>query len=191
MKTKMVVEGIQETINGGIYRDLEGDEDGILYYKDRVMKILIRQALPQDIEIVKEARKREAEKFLAFKKDQFGNKKIIKLSELMLEQSDEEILNAIKMANPVNNDNGDIAIVGFNMRKSRCLFIADIGANDEEAKVGKISFTFFRENVKTEKEERLIKSRVKEIILEANMYTELYEEFVNPLTNQYELKTIE
>lgn len=192
MKTKMTADGIGEPVDKkSIYRDLEGDEDGILYYKDREMKLLIRQVLPQDLEIVREARKIEADKFLAVQKDEFGNKKYVKLSDSIKDESDEQILEIIRKSNPINNTNGDITIVVFNIRKSKCLLVADISANDEDAKTGKITFVFFKENVKTEQEEKRIKSKVKEIVIESNMYSELYEEFVNPIKNQYDLKPIE
>lgn len=191
MKTKMTADGIKEPVDKkSIYRDLEGDEDGILYYKDRELKLLIRQVLPQDLEIVKEARKIEADKFLAVKKDEFGNKKYVKLSDTIKDESDEEILEIIRKSNPINNTNGDITIVVFNIRKSKCLLVADISANDEDAKTGKITFVFFKENVKTDQEEQRIKLKLKEIILESGMYSELYEEFVNPIKNRYDLKTI-
>lgn len=190
MKTKMNVEGIKEPISGGIYRDLDGDDNGILYYKDRVMKLLVRQVMPQDLEVVKEARRIEAEKFYTAKKDESGKMMFMKLSEVREEDSDEKILDAIKKANPVNNDDGDIALIVFNMRKSRCLCVAELDADPDNIEVGKITFTFFPNSVRSEQEERMIKLRVQEIILESKMYDKLYEEVVDPAKNDYVLTLI-
>ena len=115
-KDFMTVKGIGKKEGTRLYREFNGDEEGVLYYEDKVNKLLIRQILPipQDIELVRKTRKIAAEELIVTKTDENGRKTITTMDKVLPVDTDEEILKLINRANPQNNDDGSISITIFN-----------------------------------------------------------------------------
>ena len=172
-KDFMTVKGIGKKEGTRLYREFNGDEEGVLYYEDKVNKLLIRQILPipQDIELVRKTRKIAAEELIVTKTDENGRKTITTMDKVLPVDTDEEILKLIIRANPQNNDDGSISITIFNMVTKEFIAILDVEPiPDTESKEAGILFTFSRNKIIRKRYGEKVKRIINNLLKEDGMY---------------------
>ena len=122
----MNVRGIGKQNVESMYRDCEGYEDGIFYLEDKPTSLLIRQVLPQDLEILRKCRIAEANKFMAVKQDkQKGTVKMVPLGQV-INETDKELQEIIAKALPESNPEGSMSLVIFNMKTGEFIALMDV-----------------------------------------------------------------
>ena len=180
-KDWMTVKGIKKGRKGSVYCDWSGDEEGIFYLKDKVTGFLIRQVLPQDLEIVKKYRRVAAEGVVVRNKD---SNRFVTYDKIMEEESDNEILEMIHESFPRNNENGDISLIVFNMKTKEFIAIMDViqVGNSEKAIIG---FTFSNNEVIKRHFESKLKKRIKEILIEQKICKSMKEEIWSVQQSRY------
>lgn len=183
-KDYMTVKGIKKGNKGSLYCDWPGDEDGIFYFQDKVTGFLIRQILPQDLELVKKYRLIAASQVIVSK--EVNGKKIYMSYDKIMEESDQEVLNLINEAIPKNNENGDISLIVFNIKTKEFIAMLDVMqvGKSEEAVVG---FTFSTNEVIRRRSESKLKSRIKELLIDEKICKSMKEEVWNTQKGNYEL----
>ena len=169
----VTIKGIGQKQGERLYREYGTNE--IFYYEDKISGLLIRQVLPQDLEIVKKARRIEVSKYFAYKVEN-GQKKYIPLSKVLKEEPDEEIKKIIEEANPDNNENGNMSLLVFNIKTKEFIALLDVIPKDEFGGKVSLGFTFSDNKPIQKRYEFLLKEKLKAIFLKWKLAKELYEE---------------
>ena len=169
----VTIKGIGQKEGDRLYRKYGTSE--IFYYEDKRSGLLIRQVLPQDVELVKKARRIEIKKYLAYKVEN-GQKKYCPLSDIVKEEPDEQIKKIIEESNPDNNDKGDMSLLVFNLKTKEFIALLDAIPDDEFGKKIRLGITFSDNKPIQKRYETLLKEKIKAIFLEWKLAKELYEE---------------
>lgn len=174
-KDYMTVKGITVRNKGSVYCNWPGDEEGIFYLKDKETGFLIRQVIPQDLELVKRYRRVAAKAILISQYQENGTKKIVTLDKVMKEERDKEVLEKINKSIPKNNPNGDISLIVFNMKTKEFIAIIDVVqvGYTENAIIG---FTFSTNELVKRRYESKLKNRIKDLLIEKQICKTLTEE---------------
>lgn len=176
-KDFMTLEGIGKENKGSIYRDYKDDTEGILYFKDRKNNFLIRQIIPipKDVELVRKTQKISSQQYILVDKER---NQFIPLEKVLTEESDEKLKERIRLANPLQNDEGAMTVAIFNLKTGEFIAILDV----EPAKpsvdeieeifkgIGAITFTFSRNLVIRKRYGQKVRRWVEEFFKENNIY---------------------
>lgn len=190
-KSMMKVKGIGKEEKGRLFRDVKGnkDYDEIFYYEDKKMQLLIRQILPQDLEIVKVTRKIVAKQILLRMQDKEGNIIYKTMDKIPDETSNEELIEKIYQADPLKSDTGCFSLIVFNSKTGEFIATMDIEPLDEDYTEGGIQFIFASNKVIESKWGEKLKRKMKSLLMESNVYPKDCKEIVLK-SNEYELVPI-
>lgn len=190
-KSMMKVKGIGKEEKGRLFRDVKGnkDYDEIFYYEDKKMQLLIRQILPQDLEIVKVTRKIVAKQILLRMQDKEGNIIYKTMDKIPDETSNEELIEKIYQADPLKSDTGCFSLIVFNSKTGEFIATMDIEPLDEDYTEGGIQFIFANNKVIESKWGEKLKRKMKSLLMESNVYPKDCKEIVLK-SNEYELVPI-
>ena len=192
MKNEMTLEGIGPERKGSLYRDIEGYDEGILYFEDIDSKFLIRQVTTRksDLILAKQSRGYSARNTKVLVKHANGGQSLFQVDNWsqVLEDSDEELMEMIDRSNPQKNDDGSMALFVFYMGTKEFIASVDIQPMKGNSDLGMILFTFSTAPRVEKRFGKKIRKRIKEIMLSSGMYKECKELYWEE--NQYCLKPI-